>query len=608
MTDSKIRWAKWLAFAALIFIVEIYLLNLTPWNPWLSVLVAFLGSITLTSAIELWLHLFRQRFSKQTNADKSSTNIAEDSSPTQISLNSLRQLLQVHTEKEILEVVIKAGVELLGVNSASFVPYDEWGQSLPAIMHGKMPDQALQSWAQRLSLPETRQVCKNCESYHAISNCVLLSPESTLSTQIKCFPLSSGGRDVGVINFYFDKDAALDVQACNHFSDILVAAGQSLENLRSRDREIATLLYLQTNNSPKSDLSILLNSLVENVQRALEVDFAMLYLPGGVPGQLNSNPQYFSLSKGDVNTENPTPDLPFLEGVWKSVLTSGHSVSLENVKLNKHERWKAFLAVPLVWHLDEPVGVLVLGSNSSQAFTQRHQALLETLAGQAALLIQNARLMVQVEYQAVVDERTRLAREIHDGLAQTLAFLKIQAAQMQNFLERGETEKLTNTLQANYRTLSDAYIDARQAIDDLRRVPTTNLCDWIDQVAADYKQTTNQKVNVSIAEFSTKYPANIQAQLIRIVQEALSNVRKHADATTVDILGFQEGDSYLFEIRDNGRGFTPESGHSEGNSHYGLRGMRERSESIGADFQITSQPGMGTCISIHVPSAIKEEL
>ena len=265
------------------------------------------------------------------------------------------------------------------------------------------------------------------------------------------------------------------------------------------------------------------------------------------------------------------------------------------------------LAVPLAWLEEVPDGVLILGSNSNHVFTPRHQALLETLAGQAALLIQNARLMVLIEFQAVVDERTRLAREIHDGLAQTLAFLKIQAAQMQNFLAQGETEKLTNTLQANYRTLSDAYIDARQAIDNLRRSPSTNLRDWIGQVAGDFEQSTHQKIDIAVEEFPHEYPVNIQAQLIRIVQEALSNIRKHAQATCISIRGYQDQDSYLIEIRDDGIGFDPDMGTIDGTSHYGLQGMRERSENIGADFQITSKPGMGTCVSLRLPSMIKEE-
>ena len=247
----------------------------------------------------------------------------------------------------------------------------------------------------------------------------------------------------------------------------------------------------------------------------------------------------------------------------------------------------------------------MLGSNSTQAFAQRHQALLETLASQAALLIQNASLMVQVEYQAVVDERTRLAREIHDGLAQTLAFLKIQAAQMQSYLAHGEIERLTTTLQSNYRTLSDAYLDARQAIDNLRRLPSSNLAGWIQQVADDFEQGVSLKPDLSKFELAVNYPPMVQAQLIRIVQEALNNIRKHAAAHAVEILGRQDGDEVLIEVRDDGVGFSPE--RVDAGSRYGLRGMQERAEMIGADFQITSQPGLGTCVSLRLLAPMKEQ-
>ncbi len=87
----------------------------------------------------------------------------------------------------------------------------------------------------------------------------------------------------------------------------------------------------------------------------------------------------------------------------------------------------------------------------------------------------------------MLDERTRLAREIHDGLAQTLAFLKIEAARMQGYVSKGEVDAVTRTLQACYQTLSDAYLDARQAIDNLRHVPDEALGDWLQMTAADFK-------------------------------------------------------------------------------------------------------------------------
>jgi two-component system nitrate/nitrite sensor histidine kinase NarX len=219
---------------------------------------------------------------------------------------------------------------------------------------------------------------------------------------------------------------------------------------------------------------------------------------------------------------------------------------------------------------------------------------------------ENEALLEQLEYKAVLDERTRLAREIHDGLAQTLAFLKLEAARMQTYITKGELDAVTRTLQACYQTLSDAYLDARQAIDNLRRVPDECLGDWLEATAADFKTLTDLEVDVSNVHLSHVFSPSVKAQLIRIVQEALTNIRKHAQACTVIISAFErEGDAIL-EVRDNGRGFVPEE--TQPVSQYGLRSMRERAESIDADFQVNSAPGAGTTVRLRIPIREKASL
>jgi len=211
----------------------------------------------------------------------------------------------------------------------------------------------------------------------------------------------------------------------------------------------------------------------------------------------------------------------------------------------------------------------------------------------------NQNLLRQLEYQAVLDERTRLAREIHDGLAQTLAFLKIEAARMQTHIAKGETASIAKTFQDYYQTLSDAYLDTRQAIDNLRHVPEESLEDWMEATASDFNRLTGLAVDVSDIRLEYAFPNNTKAQLIRIVQEALTNIRKHAQACTVSISAFERGSEAIIEVKDNGRGFAPEDVRLA--SQYGLRSMRERAETIGADFQIISAPGMGTIIRLQIP-------
>jgi signal transduction histidine kinase len=216
-----------------------------------------------------------------------------------------------------------------------------------------------------------------------------------------------------------------------------------------------------------------------------------------------------------------------------------------------------------------------------------------------ALDAQTEELLQQLEYKAVLDERTRLAREIHDGLAQTLAFLKMEAARMQGCVSRGDIETVARTLEACHKTLSEAYLDARQAIDDLRHVPEQSLGDWLESTAGGFKTLTGIEVNVSNVRLYHVFLPSAKAQLVRIVQEALTNVRKHAQACEVTLSAFERGEAVILEIRDDGIGFAPEETQTA--SQYGLRSMRERAESIGADFQITSTPGGGTVVRLEIP-------
>ena len=291
-----------------------------------------------------------------------------------------------------------------------------------------------------------------------------------------------------------------------------------------------------------------------------------------------------------------------LEGIWQTVSKSNKTLSLESVTLPRElasKRGLKLLAIPVAWRENEPLGMLLLGSQPLHKFTRRQLLLLRTVSGQAALLIQNDLLMTQLEYQAVLDERTRLAREIHDGLAQTLAFLKMEAARMQSYITKGDFPSVGHTLQTCYQTLSDAYLDARQAIDNLRRVPEEDLSDWLAMTAADFNTLTGIQVDVSAGDFEHAFSPAVKAQLTRIVQEALTNIRKHAQSRIVVISAFEYNGGIVVEVKDNGRGFSPIEKQSI--SQHGLRSMRERAESIGADFQIISAPDMGTTVRLQIP-------
>jgi len=228
------------------------------------------------------------------------------------------------------------------------------------------------------------------------------------------------------------------------------------------------------------------------------------------------------------------------------------------------------------------------------------------IAGQVSLVVQNVRLVAQLEYKTMIEERMRLAREIHDGLAQTLGFLKLKTAQMRAYLEQGEGDLLQEAVDTCYSVLEEAYQDARQAIDGLRISSKEGFGEWLQQTVEEFQVYTGVVVDLCDSEIAGALLPEVQVQLIRIVQEALNNVRKHAKARQVEIDCQRVGEDMVMEIRDDGGGFNVEDVPSP--SQHGLLGMRERAELIGADFQVISQPDQGTTVRIRLPMQEKEML
>jgi two-component system nitrate/nitrite sensor histidine kinase NarX len=242
--------------------------------------------------------------------------------------------------------------------------------------------------------------------------------------------------------------------------------------------------------------------------------------------------------------------------------------------------------------------MIVVGAGPQQNLNQL-SPYLNSVAAEIAALFHFERIKDKEVYDAIVDERYRLAREIHDGIAQTLAFLKIQTAQMITYLTAGKMERLETVLSANYQTLTEAFQDARLAIENLRVTPGAVTRSWLINLAQDFTVATGIPVDVSDVTDGIELPLPVQAQLVRIIQEALNNVRKHSKATSVVITSRVEGDDMVFEVKDDGMGF--ESGQAGGDSKFGLIGMRERADMIDGDFQIRTRSGEGTTVRLVIP-------
>lgn len=269
----------------------------------------------------------------------------------------------------------------------------------------------------------------------------------------------------------------------------------------------------------------------------------------------------------------------------------------------------SYCALPLT-RKGETVGVLVLGGRVRQALAgPRELRLLEAIGEQLATEIENARLHERVLDGAVIEERERLARELHDGLAQVLGYVNTQTLAIKRLLETGRNVEARMQLAAMEDAARDVYADVRGAILGLR-TPQSGLLAGLHGCCSDHERLSGVAVTLEVGDgvASTRLPAPVEIQLTRIVQEALGNVRKHAPGVSPTVSLDVTGGALTVEIEDRGPGFEPGRPRRTGWPHFGLQTMRERAEAIGGTFAVESTPGAGTRIVVRVPVAGRTEV
>ncbi len=266
------------------------------------------------------------------------------------------------------------------------------------------------------------------------------------------------------------------------------------------------------------------------------------------------------------------------------------------------DAYHALLAAPL-FIKDEPYGGLVLYFREAHDFTDEEVQLVVSLGDQTALAIENARLRAQAEQSAVAAERSRLARELHDAVTQTLFSASLIAEVLPRLWQRDQAEAFRRL--ADLRELTrGALAEMRMLLLELRPATLTEveLGDLIRQLGEAMMGRARIPVQVEI-EGQGRLRPDVQIAFYRIAQETLNNIFKHAAAHAVRVRLINRGDQVELTIEDDGRGFDP-SGVAAG--HLGLQIMRERAESVGASFDLRSEPGKGTRLDVRWQSDLRE--
>jgi len=204
-------------------------------------------------------------------------------------------------------------------------------------------------------------------------------------------------------------------------------------------------------------------------------------------------------------------------------------------------------------------------------------------------------------------ERSRLAREVHDGPAQALANGIFQVEVVERLLDRDE-KLARQELKLLREILNRELRSVRAYLSQLRPplLADLGLSGAISDAATQVGNILGVPVTVDLDEDIDKLPEMIEIVILRVTQEALQNVRKHAAPTSVRVRVAREGDSWALEVRDDGRGFDTDAAPVTGRRNFGLQFMRERADLIGARFEVRSRPDLGTVVRMAIPSGAEE--
>ena len=277
------------------------------------------------------------------------------------------------------------------------------------------------------------------------------------------------------------------------------------------------------------------------------------------------------------------------------IATPGSGPSLPCAKAG----FKTVINIPVRLH-ERLMGEIDLFFNASVNPTPALRSLLEALGSHLASAMENLRLNALEKEAAVAQERVYIARELHDSIAQSLAFIKIQVQLMRDAVRSGDPVGIEQVLEEIDTGVRESYGDVRELLLHFRT--RANAEDIEPALATTLRKFEHQSgVSTSLAMHGRGMPlsADRQIQVLHIVQEALSNVRKHARAAHV-VLDVEQQPAWRFEIRDDGVGFTVDN-ESLDETHVGLRIMKERAERMGATVDIISTPGHGSSVVLTLP-------
>jgi signal transduction histidine kinase len=295
--------------------------------------------------------------------------------------------------------------------------------------------------------------------------------------------------------------------------------------------------------------------------------------------------------------------LPRQHGMLAALLVSGAPVRLADIRKDpRFEGWPAahpeltgFLGVP-VKNGEEVLGIIFVANKEPGEFSARDEELLTLFAAHAAIALTNAKLYERSGELSVLQERARLARELHDAVSQRLFSIRAHARAAEVLVDRD-----AGRASAELATIADlgaqAHAELRAVIDGLAPPELDGLAESLCR----YTRLASRAYGIPVRLTASDLPEldqRVQMAAFRVAQEALQNALRHSGASEISVSLSWTRRRVVLEVKDDGRGFDP----ALPSGGLGLASMRERAAAVGGVLQVTSAPGSGTRVKLAVPA------
>jgi len=419
------------------------------------------------------------------------------------------------------------------------------------------------------------------------------------------FPINSGTETLGVFNVDFTQPYVIGDEEKRLFQSLAQRAALHIEHARlfkAEQRRVEQFQVISEVGRRITSISTV-DQLLHQMVRLIQQTFGYYHV--GI-GLIEGDEVVYRVGAGTLWDD---PEFQFKpahlkvgkEGLAGWVASSGEPLLVPDVSREPRYVWmqgsqcRSELTVPLMVK-GKIFGVLDVQSDQLNAFDEADLGMIQSLANQAAVAIENARLFENAQQLAVMEERTRLARDLHDSAKQKAFAALAQLGTAIGLIKRNPKKVTPHLIEAES-LVHDVLQELTILIQEMHpfSLKERGLANLLREYVFDWTNQTNIEVALQI-EGERQLPLDIEQVIYRIVQESLANVSRHSQARNVKVSLSYGDESFRLSVCDDGRGFDPQSTHMG----LGLRSMRERAERLKGNLQIESAVGKGTCVSLSL--------